>query len=234
MKTPNTTLPHSDDTLQVLVRYTMEHAHNLVYSFDGLTALGIDANFIMALLQVQEDKNEFKQENFNSFKLSTLVSYIQKTHQYYLHKKMPEIEQNIHLLLKNYPDAHPLLVILNEFYRDYKEDLRKHIQFEERELLPYILHLERVEGGQAKLEDFKSSFTLNQFLEQHHDTEEDLQKVCTAILHYSPPEGNQTLYRILVSQLQVFEKDLAVHALIEDEVLLPRAIELEKKLSAGS
>lgn len=231
MKNQNTTLPDNEETQQLLVRYHVEHAHNLVYSFDGLTALGIDAEFILALLQIQEDKSMFKQENFSQFRFSTIVEYIRKTHQYYLHKKMLEIEQNIHLLLKNYPNAHPLLVILNEFYKDYKEDLRKHIHFEERELLPYILHLEKVGDGKAKLEDYRSNFTLNQFLEQHHDTEEDLQKVCATILHYSPPEGNQTLYRILVSQLQVFEKDLAVHALIEDEVLLPRAIELEKKLN---
>jgi regulator of cell morphogenesis and NO signaling len=231
MKTQNTSLPDNEETQQLLQRYNMEHAHNLVYSFDGLTALGIDAAFILALLQVQEDKGAFKQEDFGHFRFTTIVEYIRKTHQYYLNKKMPEIEQNIHLLLKNYPDAHPLLVILSEFYKDYREDLRKHILFEERELLPYILHLEKVVAGEAKLEDYRSNFTLNQFLEQHHDAEEDLQKVCATILDYSPPEGNQTLYRILVSQLQVFEKDLAVHALIEDEVLLPRAMELEKRLS---
>lgn len=231
MKMQNQNLPESDETKQLLQRYTVAHAHNLVYSFDGLTSLGIDTNFILALLQVQEDKLAFKQEDFNRFRLGVIVDYIRKTHQYYLHKKMLEIEQNIHLLLNNYPVAHPLLLILNQFYKDYKEHLRQHIQFEERELLPYILHLEKVEDGKEKREDYSSNFTLNQFLEQHHDTEEDLQKVCDTILHYSPPEGNQTLYRILLSQLQVFEKDLAVHALIEDHVLLPRAIALEQKLS---
>jgi hypothetical protein len=28
----------------------------------------------------------------------------------------------------------------------------------------------------------------------------------------------------------VFEKDMAVHALMEDDVLLPRALELEKRM----
>ena len=230
MGTQESSIPDNEETKQLLQRYHVEHAHNLVYSFDGLTSLGIDPEFILALLQVQEDQSTFKQENFSHFRFSVIVDYIRKTHQYYLHKKMLEIEQNIHLLLHNYPVAHPLLLILNQFYKDYKEHLRNHIQFEERELLPYILHLEKVEDGKEKSENYASSFTLDQFLEQHHDTEEDLRKVSETILHYSPPSDNATLYRILVSQLQVFEKDLNVHALIEDQVLLPRAIALEKKL----
>ena len=52
-----------------------------------------------------------------------------------------------------------------------------------------------------------------------------------AILEYRPPITNQTPYRILISHLQAFEKDLFVHALIEDKVLIPRALQLEEKLS---
>jgi regulator of cell morphogenesis and NO signaling len=74
------------------------------------------------------------------------------------------------------------------------------------------------------------AITIQEFIDQHHDTEKDLHEVRDAIQHYSPPEGNRTLYRILLSQLQVLEKDLAVHALMEDEVLLPRALALEKQV----
>ncbi len=231
MDTTKKSLPVSEEIQHLLQRYTASQAHTIVYSFDGLTSMGIDPEFILALLLVMEDQTTFKKEYFNHFSFTVIVDYLRKTHQYYLNKKMMEIEQNIHLLLHNYPVAHPLLIILDQFYKDYKDHLSNHIQFEEAVLLPYILHLEKVEAGTENWTGFKADFTLNMFLEQHHDTEEDLQKVREAILHYSPPSGNQSLYRILVSQLQVFEKDLAVHALIEDEVLLPRAIALEKKLS---
>jgi len=54
--------------------------------------------------------------------------------------------------------------------------------------------------------------------------------VRNTILSYQPPSTNQTPYRILITQLQAFERDLAVHALIEDRVLIPRTLQLEKKL----
>lgn len=232
MKTQTTILPESEETQQVMQRYDLAHAHNLVYTYDGLTSLGIHPEFILALLQVQEDANAFKKENFDRFRLEVLVDYIRKTHQYYLNKKLLEVEQSIHLLLNSYPVAHPLLLLLNTFYKDYRNHLAKHIEMEEKQLLPYILQLEKLAEGNEKKMTTPQQFTLQQFLDQHHDTEKDLQEVRKTILHYSPPSGNQTPYRILLSQLQVFEKDLAVHALIEDEVLLPRAIELEKKLLA--
>jgi regulator of cell morphogenesis and NO signaling len=141
-----------------------------------------------------------------------------------------EIEQSIHLLVNAYPRAHPMLLLLNTFYSDYKSHLINHIEMEERELLPYIIKLEQVAETNGTL--LPPTLSVEQFIHHHHDTEKDLEEVRIAMLNYSPPEENQTLYRILLSQLQVFEKDMAIHALIEDEVLLPRALALEKKFVA--
>ena len=69
------------------------------------------------------------------------------------------------------------------------------------------------------------------FRSHHHDTELDLREVRRSILYYNPPATNQTPYRILLSQLEAFEKDLAVHALVEDKVLIPRAMKIEDDLN---
>ncbi len=216
-------IPSKDETSIILQRYNAAQAHNLIYTLEELRELGIEPDFLMTLLEVFEDTDEFNPKDFNSFKLSVIVDYLRKTHRYYLEKKLPEIEQSIHLLSKAYPQSHPILQLLHDFYIDYAKHLTKHIEVEERELLPYILDLEHLgsKGGNKGV--------VQKFIEEHHDTEKDLEEVRNAILHYSPPEDNQTLYRILLSQLQVLEKDLAVHALIEDDVLLPRALEMEKQ-----
>mgnify|MGYP000957645786 FL=1 len=218
-----------DEWRQVLVRYQVSHAHELTYSFEELTRLAIDPEFVFALLDAFEDHKTFDIRGFAKFRLSIIVDYIRKTHQYYLDRKLPEIEQSIHLLLKAYPEAHPLLVVLNDFYTSYKLHLTYHIEVEETQLLPYILHLEKVDEGKASFQAYPANYSLDRFLIHHQDTEKELKDVREAMLHYSPPPTNETLYRILISQLEILEKDLAVHALIEEEVLLPRAMELERK-----
>ena len=229
MSSHSTTLPPNEEAVQILQRYDVTQAHNLVYTYEELKDLGIQPEFLLALLDVFEDQDNFVPETFYRFSLSTIVDYLRKTHAYYLNKKLLEIEQSIHLLVNAYPSAHPILLLLHNFYADYKSHLVKHIEMEERELLPYIAQLEKVaQGKDASLP--ASTIRVQQFIDSHHDTEKDLQEVRAAILNYSPPAVNQTLYRILLSQLQVFEKDMAIHALMEDDVLLPRALELEKKL----
>lgn len=221
-------VPLHEETALIMQRYNVAQAHNLVYTYEELRDVGVDPEFLLALLNVFEDRKAFRPEDFNRFPLRVIVDYVRKTHAYYLNKKLLEIEQSIHLLVSAYPSAHPLLLLLRNFYTDYKGHLIKHIEMEERELLPYITQLELVALGTGKLSG-TVSLSIGQFIQQHHDTEKDLEEVRNTILSYSPPAGNQTLYRILLSQLQVFEKDIAVHALMEDEVLLPRALELERK-----
>jgi regulator of cell morphogenesis and NO signaling len=226
-------LPPVEETTQILVRYNVAQAHNVVYTYDELRELGIQPEFLLAVLGVFEDPEAFRPAEFEHFPLTVIVDYLQKTHHYYVTKKLLEIEQSIHLLIDAYPRAHPLLVLLRGFYADYKAHLQKHIEVEERELLPYILKMSHA-GKLGEWSGSSAAISIAEFMHQHHDTEKDLAEVRAAILHYSPPEGNQTLYRILLSQLQVLEKDLAIHAMMEDEVLLPRALELEKELSAKS
>jgi regulator of cell morphogenesis and NO signaling len=225
------TLPDGEDTSILMQRYHVAQAHNLLYTYEELRDLGIQPEFVLALLEVFEDPLTFKPETFEHFKLEVIVDYLRKTHEYYLNKKLLEIEQSIHLLVNSYPQAHPLLILLHKFYEDYKRHLLAHIEVEERALLPYVLDLER-KPGQTTSRAAGSLLTVQQFISQHHDTEKDLEDVRKAMMSYSPPEGNQTLYRILLSQLQALEKDLAIHALMEDEVLLPRALKLEQSVSA--
>src|SRR6188768_1735491 len=167
-------LPPSEETSQILQRYNFTQAHNLVYNYEELKEIGIEPEFLLALLDVFEDRQSFRPQKFQHFSLTVIVDYLRKTHSYYLNKKLLEIEQSIHLLVKAYPHAHPLLLLLRNFYTDYKSHLVKHIETEERELLPYILQLALVEKGE-EVKIVPSSITVLQFVNQHHDTERELE-----------------------------------------------------------
>ncbi len=219
---------------QIMQRYQLPVDINLLYSYEELQRSKIDQDFIYALLHTFEDENTFSETEYQHFPLETIIDYIRKTHRYYLSKKLCEIEQSIAILLKDYSGSHPLLHTLNNFFSAYTADLTSHIKAEESQLLPYILCLLKVEKGEADAAAYSfatKDYSLNKFTESHHDTEQDLSSVRNAIMSYQPPSTNQTPYRILLSQLHAFEMDLAVHALIEDRVLIPRALQLEKKLN---
>lgn len=217
---------------QVLERYDVENVR-LTYHLNDLNALNLDSSFVLALLRLFEEDTAIQREDFAGFSLHTIIDYVQRTHRYYLGKKLPEIEQSIDLMQRDYADSHPLLNMLRQFYTSYKADLAKHIQVEERYVLPHIRLIATATEKGYGAEEFLAlakDYSLRTFIENHTDTEGDLQKVRNAILEYSPIATNTTLYRVLLTQLELFEKDLSVHAIIEDEVLIPFAIAMEDTL----
>ncbi|GGB17566.1 hemerythrin domain-containing protein [Puia dinghuensis] len=194
---------------------------------------GEQTEFISALLRVFDEK-VFNARDFDSFSVELILDYIQRTHVFYLEKKLPEIEQSILLLSGHYEAQHPILTALQSFFHRYVKDLSEHINAEETLLLPYIQLLR--EAGRSPL-DFsrflllRKEYSVERFLSDHHDTEDELKDIRQTIRLYEPPQTNESLYRILLMQLQVFEQDLCVHAHIEEEVLIPKAQNMERDLN---
>jgi regulator of cell morphogenesis and NO signaling len=201
------------------------------YSTQPLQA-GEHKDFIASLLKVFEEK-VFNAGEFDAFPIPLIVDYIQRTHIYYLEKKLPEIEQSIVLLSGHYESQHPILVTLRNFFHHYVKDLSEHIHAEETALLPYLGLLQDAADNAAGFSRFlllRGEYSVDRFLSEHHDTEDELKDIRQTIRLYEPPATNESLYRILLSQLQTFEQDLSVHAHIEEEVLIPKARAMEKAL----
>jgi regulator of cell morphogenesis and NO signaling len=193
---------------------------------------GANKEFIASLLRVFEEK-VFNAKEFDGFAVPLIVDYIQRTHIYYLEKKLPEIEQSIVLLTGYYESQHPILLALQNFFLHYVQDLSEHIRAEETSLLPYIGLLQdaaQSANGFSRFLLARGEYSVDRFLSEHHDTEDELKDIRKTIRLYQPPATNESLYRILLSQLQTFEQDLRVHAHIEEEVLIPKAKALEKDL----
>jgi regulator of cell morphogenesis and NO signaling len=214
---------NSDFYPQVMQRYASEPS-----------LPGDHMNFISTLLRAFDDKM-FSAGDFEPYPVEIIVDYIQRTHIFYFEKKLPEIEQSIGLLSDHYESHHPILAALRNFFLRYVRDLFEHIHAEEEQLLPYIKTLQEAQKTPAHFSTFvlaRRDYSIKCFLKDHHDTEDELKDIRQTIRLYDPPQTNASLYRILLSQLQAFEQDLCVHAQIEEEVLIPKALKLEKELNA--
>lgn len=193
---------------------------------------GLDNEFITTLLRSFEEKS-FNAADFEPYRIGLIVDYIQRTHSFYLQKKLPEIAQSILLLSGHYESNHPILLILQNFFHRYCQELTTHINEEERLLLPYIVKLNNATLAPYHFSEYimaGQQYSISEFLKDHHDTEDELKDIRETIRLYQPPATNESLYRILLTQLQTFEQDLHVHARIEEEVLIPKALKLESEL----
>ncbi|HWK06213.1 MAG TPA: hemerythrin domain-containing protein [Puia sp.] len=217
-------MPENNDFLpQVMQRYAIA---------PPMSDSDVNPQFMAALLRAFEEK-PFCAGDFGPFSIELIVDYIKRTHVFYLQKKLPEIEQSILLLSGLYTSHHPILTALQSFFHRYCQDLTNHIQAEETKLLPHIALMHRAANEAGHFSEYIlacQEYSISRFLSDHHDTEDELRDIRDTIRLYEPPTINASLYRILLAQLQAFEQDLCVHAHIEDEVLIPKALQMESIL----
>jgi regulator of cell morphogenesis and NO signaling len=191
----------------------------------------LNSSFIQTLLKTYDDNFEFPYDKLNTFSIADLLNYLKQTHRFYLYKKLPEIEQTILQLFNNYKDTHKLLVLLCYYFVDFKKKLVDHIQYEEKTLFPYIqklINLNQETNSAAEIKAVLNSFSAKMFLQTHSDIEDDLQIVRKTILEFTPSDNTPLPYRVFLSQLHHFEIDLCKHAMIEDNVLINKVLDLEE------
>lgn len=222
-------------TKQVMQRYNLPAIYQ-VNDFHGVRNYHSHNNdFISLLAKYFEDESTFRTRDFKEVPMDILMDYIRRTHRLYLDKSLQEIEQSIMLLAKAYPTGHPLLKMLNKFYLRYKNDLIIHIRNEDDKLLPYILFLENsLRHGFNAYHYLKNrqKFCIQNFIDNHEDNNMSLEKVKSRVLSYDPPKINRFVYGVLIQQLEFFSQDLKIHGLIEDRILIPRALDMEHRLEA--
>jgi len=227
-------MDHTTFRYQVLKRYSSDYTVSKELILGEEPVSETEQEFINVLTRAFEDEVSFKYSEFNIFPVSQIIDYIKRTHAMYLDKVLHEIEQSLGLLNQAYPAGHELLEILNNFYLDYKTNLISHIREEDESLIPHIQYLDKCDFENFNLFEFhrrKENFSIEQFFENHEDSDSDLEMIRHKIMLYEPPVVNRFIYGVLLNQFELFEQDLRVHGLIEEQVLIPRALEHERKLN---
>ena len=108
------------------------------------------------------------------------------------------------------------------------------MQKEERMLFPYIKRIVELErsGDEAPYAPFGTIENPIKMMEIEHDGAGNIMAEINSLSSsYTPPNDACSTYRVLYQELNEFEDDLHVHIHLENNILFPKAIELEKKLS---
>ena len=119
---------------------------------------------------------------------------------------------------------------IEKLFADVTCEMLMHMQKEEQILFPYIVALERSANGQGAVETpfFQTVRNPIYSMMQDHDAAGELvRKIRAASTGYRPPEGSCTTFKAAYQELQQFEEDLHLHVHLENNVLFPRAVELE-------
>lgn len=195
---------------------------------------GIDLTRIEKELQHVERQPAGQQLPYNEWGLDFLADYIVNTHHYYVKKNLPDISAYTQKVLKVHGAQHPELNKIAELVEELNVEMTTHMIKEEKVLFPYIKKLVNPAANQL---DFAGSFgtvldPINMMEMEHEVVGENMAQIRTLTNNYLLPADACTSYSLLYRLLEEFEEDLHLHVHLENNILFPKAIETEKRLTA--
>lgn len=172
--------------------------------------------------------------DFNSWPLDLLSDYIEKTHHRYTDQKISEIKPFLEKIVKVHGGEHPELARVEELFGWAGGEMAKHMKKEELILFPAIRRMVKAEisGEAMKQSPTASAGNSIESLIDEHDSQGNAFKEMRKITNdYTVPEDGCNTYKVTLAMLEEFEDNLFQHIHLENNILFPKAIDLEKRLN---
>lgn len=197
---------------------------------------GVNTDFFLEIANAYLDEMYVPGEVLSLVPLETMVNYITSTHRYYTETALPQVEEKIHRLMDQSGFSEKEILLVNNFFNDYREDFMVHLTQEEEQVLPYVLELEKQSYKEKPDPEFISKlrdYSIMEFEKEHERLETSLRHLSELLIKYLPPVEHFHLCHEVLMDLSALMKDLVDHAELEDKILIPRVSELERKIRSN-
>ena len=194
---------------------------------------GIDVTKVEQELQTA-DKNisTARPLPYNDWSLDFLADYIVNTHHSYVKKTIPDLRVYASKVASVHGNRHPELLAISQLTDEVCNELSSHLIKEETILFPYIKQIvnSKNNGTPVQNKNFNTiQNPINMMEHEHEVVGKNLDKMRQLSNNYSLPEDACASYSYLFKTLDEFENDLHIHIHLENNILFPKALALEKK-----
>ena len=171
--------------------------------------------------------------DYNTWALDFLVDHIQNIHHTYVEESIPLILQYANRVAEVHGHHYTEVLEINKLFTEVANELAAHLKKEELILFPYVKQLVKAQkdGVKASAPHFGTAKNPIQMMESEHENAGDVFKEIARLTNnYTPPKEACNTFRALYAKLDEFEQDLHQHIHLENNILFPKAIELENNL----
>ncbi|TWU45811.1 Iron-sulfur cluster repair protein YtfE [Novipirellula aureliae] len=160
--------------------------------------------------------------------LTELADHIENTHHAYLKKEIPRLDWMTEKVARVHGEKDERLHRLRKAFLAFCAEVEPHLMKEERILFPMVRQLEVADAPQG----FHCGSVANPIrqMELEHDhAGDELATMREVTDEFMPPEWACNTYRALLSGLAELEQDMHQHIHKENNVLFPKAVQLESQ-----
>ncbi len=166
--------------------------------------------------------------DWNTAPLGELVDHIVNKHHAYVKSEVPRLQALIAKVVSVHGEHHPELKQVQVAFSELGNELTSHMMKEEQILFPYVKELAMGKGcGPSCFGSVQNP--IRAMMAEHDMAGEKLREMRQATNSYTLPKDACFSYGTLFNALLEFEADLHQHIHLENNILFPRAIELERR-----
>jgi len=221
-------------TTRVFEEYKIDYCcHGDTPFRDACQRIGADPDVVMHKIDDLLEADDISESvRHTERSLTDLVDHLLSTHHVYTKNEIENLTPLMAKVATRHGEHYPYLLELKSTFQQICDDLGPHMMKEEMVLFPYIVELERkhalqISGRGAAFGTVSNPVRMMQI--EHEEVGELLARMRELTSDYSLPEGACPSFTALYHRLGDFEKDLHQHIHLENNLLFPRAIQLEEK-----
>ena len=157
-------------------------------------------------------------DNDEQISVPTLLHYLQASHAYFLEFQLPYIRRE---LSESLDENNSLGRLILKFYDEYAHEIRRHMQYEQKTLFPYVQQL--IDGEPA------NDYNVETFSKHHGAADKKLRELKLLIIKYLPQDGLHN-NQLTATLHDIYENEvwLRQHAMVEDHIFVPAIRRLEQ------
>ena len=173
---------------------------------------GIDLNSFLLICNVYTyDGYVPSAELLAAADAGTIVDYLHNSHAFYLDRELAALESNLSMMVEPCDELQKKIV--GKFFASYKAQVKRHFNYEESVVFPYVRAL--------KTGECQEGYSIEQFEENHSNIDETLNDLKNIVMKYLPDTCDTVVRNEVLYRIYRLEDDLLKHTIIEDTVLIP-------------
>ena len=200
---------------------------------EACAAANLSLDEVINSLELADEEARAKQKdrNWQREPLADLVAHINDTHHKYTREEIARLGPLFDKVVSVHGKNHLELHHVQAAFWGLAQELTMHMMKEEAVLFPYIVRMEEsvIQREPVLPSPFGSvQNPVSMMMHEHDSAGEALRTMRQASAEYTAPGDACISYQTLYKALADFEKDLHQHIHLENNILFPRAIEMER------
>lgn len=195
----------------------------------------VSADEVLNQISVAENEPSADAGDWARASVAELTHHIVDDHHSYIRRESPRLISLFVKVVERHGATHQELKSIQELFHALTDELSLHMMKEENVLFPYLAQMEAAlrEGRPLPPAMFGSvGMPISRMLADHDDAGALTARIRSLSGGFAAPADACPTYRALYQGLEDFERDLHQHVHLENNILFPRVLDMERKEGA--